>query len=475
LTARIEFPKGFLWGAATASYQVEGSPLADGAGDSIWHRFAHTPGNVVNDENGDVACDHYNRYRDDVAIMRELGLTSYQFSIAWPRVLPDGTGKVNTRGLDFYDALVDALLEAGIAPMSCLFTWDLPAALQDRGGWANRDCADWYAEYAALVYERLADRVTHWLTMCEPMSIAHYGHTVGELAPGLRDIYTGLRVAHHLLLGHGRAVQAFRTSGASGEIGIIQAMADIQPASGEPADVAAAERTDLYFNALFLDAIARGEYPAPMAEWFRDAWPPVADGDLDVISTPIDFIGIDYYCRSVVADDPDGTGVGGGAEEIGAAGPLGAGLARMLKVRAVPHEGAVTGIGWPITPEGLGNCLRWLRDRYNNPPVIITEIGAAFPDEVAPDGAVHDPERIAYINDHLLAAHDAISDGADLRGCFIWSLTDTFEFNLGYDARFGLVRVDYETQERTIKDSGRWWRQVAAANALPAESAKVAG
>ena len=467
----LRFPDGFLWGAATSAYQVEGAPLADGAGVSIWHRFTHTPGNMVNDENGDVACDHYRRYLDDVELMREIGLNGYHFSTAWSRVLPEGTGRVNEAGLDFYDRLVDALSEAGIAPVVVIYAWEMPAKLQDRGGWANRDSTEWFAELASILFERLGDRVIHWLTMCEPMSIAHHGHTVGELAPGLRDLYTGLRVAHHLLLGHGRAVEAFRASNAGGQIGIIHGIADIQPASGAPADVRAASRTDNHFNGLFLDPIMLGRYPSDLVEWWGGAFPEVPDGDLEVISTPMDFVGIDYYCRSVVADDPDGTGGRRRAEEIGAAGPLGERLARMLRVRVIPHGGPVTGIGWPITPDGLGNCLRWLRDRYDNPPIIITEIGAAFPDEVAVDGSVEDRERIGYIRDHLVAAHGAIEDGVDLRGCFIWSLIDTFEFNLGYDARFGLIRVDYESQERTIKSSGRWWGNVAAANGLDVRSA----
>lgn len=460
------FPEGFLWGAATSAYQVEGSPLADGAGVSIWHRFAHTPGNMVNDQNGDTACDHYKRYRDDVAIMREIGLTAYHFSTAWSRVLPEGTGRVNEHGLDFYDKLVDALVEAGISPVIVIYAWEMPAALQDRGGWANRDSTEWFAELASVLFNRLGDRVTHWLTMCEPLSIAHHGHTVGALAPGLRDIYTGLRVAHHLLLGHGRVVQVFRSSDATGQIGIIHGMADIQPASSDAADRAASERTNNHFNALFLDPIMRGEYPPQIVEWWGETWPQIVDGDLEIISTPMDFIGIDYYCRSVVADDPEGTGAACKGEEIGAAGPLDSKLARMLKVRVVPYRGLVTGIDWPITPDGLYNSLVWLRNRYDNPPIIITEIGAAFPDEVAEDGTVDDPERIAYIRDHLMAAHRAISEGVDLQGCFIWSLIDTFEFNLGYGARFGLVRVDYATQQRTIKRSGRWWGQVAAANGL---------
>jgi beta-glucosidase len=460
------FPDGFLWGAATSAYQVEGSPLADGAAVSIWHRFAHTPGNMVNDENGDVACDHYNRFRDDVGVMKEIGLNAYHFSTAWSRILPEGTGRVNEKGLDFYDQLVDELTAAQIAPVIVIYAWEMPAVLQDRGGWANRDSVEWFAEFAGVLFDRLGDRVTHFLTMCEPMSIAHHGHTVGVLAPGLQDIYTGLRVAHHVLLGHGRVVQTFRESDAVGEIGIIHGVADIQPASDDPADVAAAKRVDGHFNGLFLDPIMLGQYPAETVEWWGEAFPQVEDGDMETIATPIDFIGVDYYCQSVVADDPDATGVGGSGEEIGAAGPLDDRLARMLAVKVIPHAGAETGIGWPITPEGLSNSLERLRDRYDNPAIIITEIGSAFADEPDADGFVEDPDRIGYIRDHLLAAHAAIERGVDLRGCFIWSLIDTYEFNLGYEVRFGLVRVDYGTQERTIKASGRWWGEVAAANGL---------
>lgn len=465
---QYRFPEGFLWGAATSAYQVEGSPLTDGAGISIWHRFAHTLGNVARDENGDIADDHYHRFREDVAMMQELGLRAYHFSTSWARVIPEGTGRVNERGLDFYEKLVDALRAANISPNIVLYAWEMPAALQDRGGWANRDSTEWFADFAALMFKRLGDRVDHWLTMCEPMSIAHYGHVVGVLAPGLRDIYTGLRVAHHLLVAHGRAVQTFRRSGAKGKIGIIQGVADIQPASQSRADIAAAKRTSEYFNALFLDPIMRGQYPIDTVNWWGNAWPAaaIAPGDMKTIATPIDFIGIDYYCRSVVADDAAGRGAPDDANTIGAAGPLDPGMARMLKVRVVPSDGSVTSLGWPITPDGLANCLQWLHDRYDNPPIIITEIGAAFADKIGADGAIDDQDRIAYIREHLAAAYGAIRKGVDLKGCFIWALMDTFEFNLGYAPRFGLVHINRDSLKRTIKASGRWWGEVAAANGV---------
>ncbi len=465
----LQFPEGFLWGGATSAQQVEGSLLEDGAGKSMWYGFARTPGHVVGGDLQDVACDHYRRYREDVALMREVGIDGYQFSVSWARVLPDGTGRVNQAGLDFYDRLVDELLAAGISPMTVVYTWELPVRLADLGGWTNRDCADWMAEYATVLFDKLGDRVNQWLTMCEPMSVAHYGYVVGELAPGVRDLHAGLRATHNTLLGHGKTVQAFRASGAKGEIGIINAMADIQPASDAPEDVAAAERTDAYYHSLYLDPIVKGRYPELLKDWFADAWPEYDEADLQVISTPMDFIGVDYYCRSVVAADTDGDSAGGVAEEIGAAGPIGGQLARMLEIKVLPPQGEVSGIGWEITPDALYNVLALLRDRYDM-PIYITEIGNAFDDVVEADGSVNDERRLNYIRDHLVEAHRAIEDGVDLRSCFIWSFTDTWEYNLGYGARFGLVYVDYETQQRTVKASGRWFGEAAQANgfALPA-------
>lgn len=463
----LTFPDGFLWGAATSAFQIEGSPLADGGAASIQHRFAHTPGNTVDGSTGDVAADHYNRYRDDVALMKQLGLQAYQFSVPWSRIVPGGDGPVNQKALDFYDALVDALLEAGIKPVPVLYVWELPGAAQDRGGWANRDCADWFADFSAAAFERLGDRATHWFTICEPQSVAHFGYILGELAPCIRDLYAGLRAAHHLLLGQGKAVQAFRASGATGEIGNYHALTDILPASDSEADVAAAERTNAYVNTLHLDAIVHGEYPPEMVERFGAAWPEVRDGDMEVISAELDFLGFSYYSHSVVADAESG-GPGGErrVDDIGAAGPLDAGVERLLGVRALPPTRPLTGLGWEIVPEGLRRQLGWVRDRYGNPPIYIGEMGASFDDAVAADGRIHDEQRIAYNRDHIVAAHQAIGDGVDLRGLFLWALMDTYEFNLGYTTKFGLIRVDYETQERTIKDSGWWYRDVMASNGL---------
>ena len=466
----IEFPEGFLWGAATSAYQIEGSPLAEGGAPSSQPRFAHTPGNTLDGGTGDVAADHYNRFREDVGLMRELGLGAYQFSVPWSRVVPGGDGPVNHKGLDFYDGLVDALLEADIAPVAVLYVWELPGAAQDRGGWANRDCAQWFAEFAAAVYDRLGDRATHWFTICEPQSVAHFGYVLGELAPCIRDIYAGMRAAHHLLLGQGLAVEAFRASGAKAEIGNYHALTDILPASDSEPDHAAAERTNAYINTLYLDAIMRGEYPELMVEWFGDKWPEVPDGDLKTIATPLDFLGFSYYSHSVVADVASAASDGGRqVEDIGAAGPLDAGVERLLNVRARPPSGPTTGLGWEIVPEGLRRTLNWVSDRYERPPIYIGEMGASFPDTVSDDGRVEDPERIAYLRDHIRAAHEAIGDGVDLRGLFIWALMDTYEFNLGYTTKFWLVHVDYDTQERTIKDSGYWYRDLIANNGLDGE------
>jgi len=464
------FPDGFLWGAATSAYQIEGSPLANGASASIQHRFAHTPGNTIDDSNGDIAADHFNRFRDDVALMAQLGLGAYQFSVPWSRIIPDGHGAINHRALDFYDALVDELLAAGIAPVPVLYVWELPGAAQDRGGWANRDCADWFAEFSTAAFARLADRATHWFTICEPQSVAHFGYVIGELAPCMRDLYAGMRAAHHLLLGQGKAVAAFRASGATGEIGNYHALTDIVAASDSEADAAAAERANAYVNTLYLDAIVTGRYPDELAEWFGPTWPEVREGDLATISEPLDFLGFSYYSHTVVADATlPGDGADRRVDDIGAAGPLDSGVERLMRIRALPPARPTTGLGWEIVPDGLTRQLRWVTERYGNPPIYIGEMGASFDDVVDPEGRVRDAERIAYNRDHILAAHAALEDGVDLRGLFLWSLMDTYEFNLGYTTRFGLIRVDYETQERIVKDSGYWYRDVMAANGLEVE------
>jgi beta-glucosidase len=456
------FPPGFVWGAATSAYQIEGSPLADGAGMSIQHRYAHTPGNCVDGVSGDVLADHYHRWPEDIEIMKTLGLGAYQFSIAWPRVLPDGVGTVNRAGLDFYDRLVDALLEAGIQPSPILHVWDFPATLQDRGGWANRDSAEWFAEYASIVFDRLGDRAGQWMTLCEPLSIAQGGYVGGVLAPAMRDLYAGLRAGHHVLLAHGRAVEAFRASGAKGEIGTSTGITDVQPASDSEADRAAALRVSDQHNTLYLDPVMLGTYPAEATALFGEAWPEIPDEDLKTIATPIDFLGVTYYMGLVVADRdsaPPDEGVPDHplVEEKG--------FDALLKVRTASTGRPVTGIGWDINPDGLTRVLTWLRDRYGDFPLVLTEFGAAYDDTVV-DGGVDDPERISFLHDYLAAAHAAIGDGVNLRGAYVWSLLDTWEFWLGVTARFGLVHIDYPTQTRTIKNSALWYRDVIVANGL---------
>ena len=341
--------------------------------------------------------------------------------------------------------------------------WELPAALQYRGGWANRDCADWLAEFAAIAFELVGDRASHWETMCEPWSIAHLGYTVGELAPGTNDMHAGLRAAHHVNLAHGKAVQAFRASGAKGLIGCHCTAADAQPATDSAADRAAAERVMDYFTSFYVDPVMRGEYPASMQELFADGWPPIEDGDLEIISTPIDYIGVTYYSGFVVAD---------GAVDPNAEPPVAKAkgkasrpstLFQMLDVRLLPHGWPKTDLGWGIHPEGITNVLKWIAKRYDNFPVVVTENGAAYTDEVK-DGRVEDVKRIEYLRDHIAAGHKAIEEGVDLRGWFVWSWFDTWEYMSGFEGRFGLVHVDYETLERTVKDSAHWYRDVMAAN-----------
>ena len=434
------FPDGFLWGAATSAYQIEGSPLADGAGPSIWHRFAHTPANTHNDETGDTACDHYRRYPSDVALMAGLGLGAYRFSLAWARILPDGTGTVNTAGLDFYDRLVDALLEAGIEPFATLYHWDLPAALDDRGGWLNRDVADWFAEYTRVAVQRLGDRVRRWATLNEPWVAMDGGYVNGSLAPGHRNRFEGARVAHHLLLAHARGVQAYRAE-ADGEVGLVVNLEPKVPASDRPEDRQATARADAYMNRIFLDPVFRGTYPDELADVFGEAWTDVPAGDLALIREPIDFLGVNYYTRAVVRDAP-------GAYIDGAE-----------RVRQERHTHTET--DWEVYAPALTDVLLWVHERYGPVPLYVTENGAAFYDPPQTDGGrLDDPLRVAYLRDHLRAVRRALDAGADVRGYFAWSLLDNYEWAHGYSKRFGIVHVDFETQERTPKASARFYADV---------------
>ena len=437
------FPKGVLWGAATAAHQIKGSPLADGAGPSIWTRFAHTPGMTFNGDTGDIACDHYHRWKDDVRLMRELGLQAYRFSVSWSRILPDGTGRVNQPGLDFYSRLVDELLANGIEPLLTLYHWDLPAALDDRGGWLNRDCADWFAEYGSVLYRTLDGRVKKWVTLNEPWVITDGGYLHGALAPGHRSRYEAPIASHNLMRAHGAAVLAYRAEGKHA-IGLVVNLEPKHAASESAVDVAAARRADAYMNRQYLDPALLGSYPDEMREIFGDAWPEWPAEDFALIKQPLDFIGVNYYTRNVTEER----------------------LSYPLNAGAVKQPlGTYTETHWEVYPQGLSDTLKWVKQRYGNIPMYITENGAAFFDPpVAEGGRIRDPLRIDYLQKHLSAVHDAIASGCDVRGYMVWSLLDNMEWSLGYSKRFGVVHVNYATQERTPKDSARWYSEVIASH-----------
>lgn len=444
MTLNAGFPHQFLWGSATSAYQIEGSPLADGAGPSIWHRFAHTPGMTRNGDTGDIACDHYRRWRDDVALMRALGLKAYRFSIAWGRILPEGTGRVNPAGLAFYDRLVDALLAQGIEPMVTLYHWDLPAALDDRGGWLNADSAHWFADYASVLFGRLDDRVRLWVTLNEPWVVADGGYLHGALAPGHRNRFEAPIVAHRLLRAHALAVQAYRAAGRHA-IGLVANLEPKYPASQREEDVAATRRADAYMNRQYLDPVFLGAYPEELGEIFGDAWLQWVASDFELIRQPIDFLGVNYYTRGVTRFDP-------------AAWPLRAAQQRQ-------KQATYTETNWEVFPHGLADTLVRVKERYGNPPVYVTENGAAFYDPPTAQGdRVRDPLRIEYLRAHLQAVRQAIAAGCDVRGYFVWSLLDNFEWAHGFSMRFGIVHVDFDTQKRTPKDSARFYSRVIATN-----------
>ncbi|MEU4835018.1 GH1 family beta-glucosidase [Streptosporangium sp. NPDC023615] len=427
----------FLWGTATASYQIEGAVTEDGRGASIWDTFSHEPGRVRDGDTGDVACDHYHRWREDVALMSALGVNSYRFSIAWPRVQPDGKGAINQAGLDFYDRLTDALVERGIVPAATLFHWDLPQALEDEGGWLNRDTAHRFAEYAAAVADRLADRIPMWITLNEPFVHMVYGYALGTHAPGRTLVLDALPVAHHQLLGHGLAVGELRARGAE-KVLITNNCTPVRPASGDPADVAAADAYDTLHNRLFNDPVLLGSYPDLSA--YGTVMEGVRDGDLELISAPLDGIGINYYNPTRIA------------------APVGEGLP-FHDAGVTGHP--VTGFGWPVVPDGLRELLVGLRARYGDalPPVYVTENGCSQPDEPGPDGAVDDQSRIDFLDGHIDAMERARAEGVDVRGYYVWSLLDNFEWAEGYSQRFGLVHVDFPTGARTPKASYDWLRR----------------
>lgn len=434
------FPPGFLWGAATSAYQIEGSPLADGAGESIWHRFAHAPGRVAHGDHGDVACDHYRRWREDIALMRDLGLTAYRFSIAWGRVQPLGRGPINPAGLDFYRRLVDALVEARIAPLATLFHWDLPQALEERGGWLERDTAKRFADYASICFGALDAGVHLWATLNEPWVVTDGGYLHGTLAPGRTSAVEAASAAHQLLLAHAEAVHAYRAVGRKG-IGIVLNLEPKHPISAAPADLAAARRADAYMNRHYLEPVLLGRYPEELAEVYGSAWRPPPAEDLAVIAAPLDYLGINYYSRSVVRADPA------------------AGLTQAARVRQdqAPH----TELDWEIYPEGLYETLMRVHALAPALPLYVLENGAACADPPAPvGGSLDDPLRVVYLREHLRSVARALAAGADVRGYCVWSLFDNLEWAQGYAMRFGLVHVDRATQARTLKASAHFYREL---------------
>lgn len=444
--APVEFPPDFVWGAATAAYQVEGSPLADGAGVSTWHRFSHTPGRVRDGDTGDVACDHYRRWPEDIGLMRALGLTSYRFSISWSRILPEGRGRVNPAGLAHYERLVDGLLEAGIAPNITLYHWDLPAALDDRGGWLNPDIAEWFADYASVLFRALGDRVPMWATLNEPWVVTDGGYLHGVLAPGHRSAFEAAIAARQLMRAHGRAVQAFRAlapQAGGSRIGLVVNIEPKHPASDSDADRAATARAEAYMNRQFLDPALLGRTPPELAEVFGEAWVDWTPEELALARQPLDFVGINYYTRAVVRHDPA------------------VWLQRAAPVRQ--PQATHTETGWEVHAPSLTDTLTWFRRRYGELPLYVTENGSAFYDPPQVNGdELDDPLRRDYLAQHLRALHAARAAGVDVRGYYAWSLLDNLEWAHGYSKRFGLVHVDFATQKRTPKSTARLYAQVIA-------------
>jgi beta-glucosidase len=435
----MQFPDKFLWGAATSSYQIEGASREDGKGESIWDRFCRQPGTIAHGENGDTACDHFHRYLDDVGIMRRLGLKAYRFSIAWPRVLPAGRGPANAAGLDFYDRLVDAQLDAGIEPFATLHHWDLPQALQETGGWAARATGQAFAEFAELMATHLGDRVRFWVTINEPRVIMTEGYLRGTHAPGKQEPATAGLVGHHLLLAHGLALQALRAASPGVQAGIALNLSGVDPATDSVEDQAAAERAWSMEEAPFLDALFRAEIPPRGWRALGDQRSAVQAGDPAVITQPLDFLGLNFYSR----------------RRVRAAGDVG------------PAPGApTTEMGWEVHPPSLRAVLNRIQRDYRLPPVYVTENGAAFRDELSPDGTVHDPRRVDYLRQHIGQIWLAMQDGLDIRGYFVWSLLDNFEWTYGYAKRFGIVRVDFETQQRTLKQSAVWYQRLISSGCL---------
>ena len=444
----IRFPDEFMWGVSASAYQIEGAWAEDGKGESIWDRFCHIPGNVANGDTGDIACDHYHRYKDDIALMRQLGIRFYRFSISWPRIQPYGHGKINQKGIKFYNDLINCMLENGIQPFAVLYHWDLPQALQNKGGWANRETAEYFKDYARIVFNEFGDRVRHWITILEPQVIAYNGNWMGNMAPGIRDFSTALEVSHNLMRGHGLAVREFKKMGLDGKIGIINMHPKAYPASNSSEDMAAANRFDGAWCRWYLDPLCHGHYPDDMMVWYQShgvVLPEIIEDDMDLISTPIDFMGINYYTSKWFKEGND--------------------LWPLMIEKAKPPVEKFTMMDWAIYPLGFYHSLMRVSENYKN-EIIVMENGGAFNDIVSEDGEINDVDRIEYLRSHITAMHQAIKEGANVKGYFIWSILDNFEWAYGCQKRFGLIYVDYKDQKRIIKRSGHLYRNVMEKNGI---------
>ena len=438
----------FYWGAATAAYQVEGSPLADGSGSCIWHEFSHTPGTTFKGQTGDVAADHYHTWREDIALLQAMGLTAYRFSVRWPRVLPEGKGDVNRSGLDFYDRLVDGLLAAGIEPFLTLYHWDLPSALFRLGGWSNPDIADWFSEYAAVLAGLLSDRVHYWFTVNEPFVVSAEGHLVGNHAPGMRNIYQAGASIHHQLRAHVAAYHALKAVDPQASVGLTMHNAAVWPATPSEEDAAAAERAECWHNfPLFCEPLVYGRYPPAIEDRLGPFLPKGYENDMDALRVPPDLLGLNYYHSYSVRDSRDSWLGFAGVQE---------------------PDASKTTMGWAFRPEGLHKIITQAHEQYKLPAIYITENGASFDDRLEGD-AVHDLDRKAYLKSHIAATLQAKEEGVPVKGYFVWSFLDNFEWALGYSKRFGIVYVDYESQARTLKDSGHWYSELARTGSIPEE------
>lgn len=448
--SNLIFPKGFLWGAATSDYQIEGASNIDGKGETFWDRFCSIPGKVANDDNGNTACDHYHRYVEDVELMKEIGLAAYRMSISWARIFPEGKGRPNPKGMDFYKRLIDLLLQSGIKPVVTLQHWGFPQKLQDQGGWANRDIAEYFQQFVYYVFKELGDVVHTWITHNEPIETSYLGYFTGEHAPGCTDFPTSLLVTHNLLISHGKAVETFRQMGLEGEIGITL---DFHPGcslSNKVEDIAAADRIGKYFNRWFAEAIFKGKFPDGLEEFFLRKGvkvPEMSREDFKLVSLPIDFLGVNYYFPYYVKHNPS-----------------------IWPFECDTYAGtkgkAKTSMGWAVFPDGMYDTVKKLVEEYGNIKMYITENGAAFDDIVDRTGKVEDPQRIDFLYQHLEQVHRCIQEGINLQGYFVWSLMDNFEWAWGYDKRFGIIHIDYETMKRTVKSSGYWYRDVIKRNGL---------